>query len=100
MGMAAFNQAYKTFGACVSAFTPVENQVQASAQATCTAQQADPNFAAAHGGKTFDQYYGTGKNGKNAFGNCVSVSPARTRRASRRPHESGTDLQGAPHDAR
>lgn len=72
MGMTAFNQAYKTFGACVSAFTPVENQVQASAEATCTAQQADPNFAASHGGKTFVQYYGTGKSGKNAFGNCVS----------------------------
>jgi hypothetical protein len=72
MGTTAFNQAYKTFGACVSAFTPVENQVQTSAQDTCTAQQADPNFPASHGGKTFLQYYGTGKNGKNAFGNCVS----------------------------
>jgi hypothetical protein len=72
MGQTAFNQAYRTFGACVSAFTPVENQVQASAEATCTAQQADPNFAANHGGKTFVQYYGTGKSGKNAFGNCVS----------------------------
>ena len=72
MGMTAFNQAYPTFGACVSAFTPVENQVQASAQTTCTAQQADPNFALNHGGKTFVQYYGTGKAGKNAFGNCVS----------------------------
>jgi len=25
------------------------------------AQQADPDFAATHGGKTFDQFYGSGK---------------------------------------
>jgi hypothetical protein len=72
MGSPAFKQAYPTFGACVSAYAPVENQVQASAQDTCTAQQADPTFPATHNGKTFVQYYGTGPSGKNAFGNCVS----------------------------
>ena len=72
MGLSAFNQAYANFGACVSAFTPVENQVQTSAQDTCTAQQSDPTFAASHNGKTFDEYYGTGPTHKNAFGNCVS----------------------------
>src|SRR5579859_6902 len=72
MGSTAFNQAYPTFGDCVSAYTPVEDPVQASAQDTCTAQQSDPNFPATHDGKTFDQYYGTGPNGQNAFGNCVS----------------------------
>jgi hypothetical protein len=73
MGAAAFNKAYPTFGACVSAYTPVENQVQASAQDTCTAQQSDLTFAATHNGKTFVQYYGTGPSGSNAFGNCVST---------------------------
>jgi hypothetical protein len=72
IGVTAFNKAYPTFGACVSAYAPVENQVQASAQVTCKAQQSDPNFAANHGGKTFKQYYGTGPAGANAFGNCVS----------------------------
>jgi|SRR5947209_13209221 len=71
MGAAAFKQAYPTFGSCVSAYAPVENDVQASAQDTCTAQQSDPTFPATHDGKTFVQYYGTG-NGKNAFGKCVS----------------------------
>src|SRR5438046_3275139 len=74
MGRTAFNQAYPTFGACVSAYTPVENQVQASAQDTCTAQQSDPTFAATHNGKTFDQYYGTPPSNKNAFGKCVSTA--------------------------
>ncbi len=97
MGTTAFAHAYATFGACVSRYAPVEQQVTVSATATCTAQQADPNFAATHGGKTFAQFYGTGKNGKNAFDRCVStvakanrqaeqqgrLNPARTCRALR-----------------
>jgi len=30
------------------------------------------HFAAAHGGKSFTDFYGTNKNKKNAFGKCVS----------------------------
>jgi hypothetical protein len=97
MGTTAFAHAYATFGACVSRYAPVEQQVTVSATATCTAQQADPNFAATHDGKTFAQFYGTGKNGKAAFVRCVStvakanrqaeqqgrLNPARTCRALR-----------------
>jgi hypothetical protein len=74
MGAQAFGQAYKSFGACVSKLAPVDQGNAASAQSSCDAQQADPNFAAGHGGKSFDQFYGTGKDGKNAFGRCVSAS--------------------------
>ena len=45
---------------------------QSNAVSTCRAEQADTTFAANHGGKTFDQVYGTGKNGKDAFGKCVA----------------------------
>jgi hypothetical protein len=97
MGTTAFSKAYPTFGACVARYAPVEQQVTLSANATCTAQQADPNFASTHDGKTFTQFYGTGKNGSNAFGKCVSIvakanskaeqhgrlNPARTCRALR-----------------
>jgi hypothetical protein len=97
MGSKAFSQAYATFGACVSRYAPVEQQVTASAEATCTAQQADANFAATHDGKTFAQFYGKGKTGKDAFARCVStvakansrseqqgrMNPARTCRALR-----------------
>jgi hypothetical protein len=38
----------------------------------CKAEQADPNFAATHGGMTFDQFYGTNHNDRNSFGKCVS----------------------------
>src|SRR5688572_9803095 len=54
------------FGKCVSKQTKVEKAATVKAKSTCKTEQADPNFAAAHGGKTFDQFYGTNKNGKNA----------------------------------
>ena len=40
----------------------------------CKAEQSDPNFAnePGHNGETFDQFYGTNINGRNAFGKCVS----------------------------
>jgi hypothetical protein len=72
MGATAFTQAYATFGQCVSALTPVEQQNVNGAQDACVAEQSDTNFAATHGGKTFAQFYGTGKNGKDALGKCVS----------------------------
>ena len=81
MGTTAFSQAYATFGACVSRYAPVERQVTSSAEVTCTAQQADPDFAATHDGKTFDEFYGTGKKGRNAFDNCVSIVAKANRRA-------------------
>ncbi len=81
MGTTAFSHAYATFGACVSRYAPVEQQVTVSATATCTAQQADPNFAATHDGKTFAQFYGTGKNGRDAFARCVSTVAKANRQA-------------------
>jgi hypothetical protein len=73
MGLTPFSQAYSSFGACVSSFASVEQANITSAEATCTAQQADTNFASTHDGKTFDQFYGAGKKGNNAFDNCVST---------------------------
>jgi hypothetical protein len=104
LGATAFAQAYGTnadrsnaFGVCVSRIGQVEQQNTTSAQDSCSALQSDANFAANHGGKTFAQFYGTGKNGSNAMGKCVStfakassqaeqqgrVNPAQTCRASR-----------------
>ena len=75
MGLTPFSQAYSSFGACVSRFASVEQANITSAQASCTAQQADANFAseAGHNGQTFTQFYGNGKKGNNAFNNCVST---------------------------
>ena len=80
LGLAIFRQTYGTvqsnrlnaFGKCVSQWTRAEHQNRISARAACSAEQAEPNFAASHDGKTFDQYYGTGPKYRNAFGKCVS----------------------------
>ena len=80
---------YKTFGACVAKQNTQQDAGATNAAKACNAEQADPNFAAGHGGKTFAQFYGTtaangatgakGANGKgngangngDAFGKCV-----------------------------
>ena len=62
----------------IAAFAdPTAPTPASTATQTCKAQQADPDFAAGHGGKTFDQFYGSNNSkGKgadsNALGKCVS----------------------------
>lgn len=79
IGMSAFRALYAPIGSPKAAMTAcLDNQVQTTSAAAknaameCKAEQADANFAGAHGGKTFAEVYGTGPNGKNAFGKCVS----------------------------
>jgi hypothetical protein len=81
MGATVFSEAYPTFGACVSQYAPIEQQVTNGAEATCAAQQADPTFAANHDGKTFDQYYGGGKKDQNALARCVAIVAKAIRQA-------------------
>jgi len=79
MGAAAFYAYYgvnttktNAFGKCVSKLAKAQGQNRLNAAKQCTAERDDPGFAANHGGKTFDEYYGSGKSGRNAFGRCVS----------------------------
>jgi hypothetical protein len=73
MGAATFSSTYASFGKCVSAWTRAEHQNRNEAEAACKAEQADAGFAAAHAGKTFAQFYGTGKQGLNALNRCVQA---------------------------
>ncbi|HVM16396.1 MAG TPA: hypothetical protein VM290_02290 [Gaiellaceae bacterium] len=91
LGATAFKETYGTnanrsnaFGRCVSTMARAEAENRQSAQAACAAERADANFAAAHGGKTFAQHYGTGKAGANAFGRCVSGKTAQASAEDRR----------------
>ena len=84
MGADAFKTAYGTnadksnaFGKCVSKKATGRSKSHSNAVSACRAEQADTAFADTHDGKTFDQFYGTGKNGNNSFGKCVS-SKAKT----------------------
>src|SRR6266550_3188238 len=80
MGAELFRQTYGTaasnrrnaFGRCVSQWARSEHQNRVSARSACSTEQSDAEFAASHDGKTFDQFYGTGPKGSNAFGRCVS----------------------------
>jgi hypothetical protein len=66
------NNKSNAFGKCVSKKAKQAEAARTNASAQCRAEQSDSNFAATHGGKTFDQFYGTNKKGSNAFGKCVS----------------------------
>src|SRR3954453_6567257 len=90
MGQAAFAHAYSSFGACVSSMAQVEQKNVTSANTLCTTEQNDPTFAVSHNSKTFDQFYGAGKKGKNAFGNCVSTKARASSQAEQqsRPNPS------------
>ena len=79
MGVSAFRALYGTspsrsnaFGRCVARMARLNSEARSAARAACQAEQNDANFASTHGGKTFGEFYGTGKNGKNAFARCVS----------------------------
>jgi hypothetical protein len=76
------------FGKCVSAKAKEQKdaedaedaqevQLFKNAAKECQAESADPNFASTHDGKTFEEFYGTNKNRRNAFGKCVSGKTSR-----------------------
>ena len=75
---AMFGGKKNAYGKCVSKAArrdqAQEQTAHANAAKQCKAEQAqaDADFAAAHGGKTFAQFYGTNDKGKNAYGKCVS----------------------------
>ena len=79
-GAANFATMFKNHGKCVSSIAKQqaredakqEQQAKSNAAKDCKAERDDPNFAASHDGKTFNQFYGSNKNGKNAYGKCVS----------------------------
>ncbi|MDQ3934252.1 MAG: hypothetical protein M3340_06425 [Actinomycetota bacterium] len=66
------------YGKCVSKAArrdaKQEDTAKSNAAKECKAEQSQnpDDFKAAHGGKTFAEFYGTNKGGKNAYGKCVS----------------------------
>lgn len=80
LGDATFKSSYGTnasksnaMGQCVSKWTRAEHQNRHEAEAACTAEKADTGFSAAHGGKSFAEFYGVGKQGANALQKCIQV---------------------------
>jgi hypothetical protein len=84
IGTEAFAEKYgsnknkrNAFGKCVSRKAGAElgedTEHRINAAKACRAEREDPAFPDTHDGKTFDEFYGTNKNLKNAFGKCVST---------------------------
>lgn len=73
----AFKAKYHSFGRCIRQNAAEEHaEKQAAlknAAKQCKAERADASFASTHDGKTFQEFYGTNKNGKNAYGKCVAT---------------------------
>ena len=82
----AFKAKYHSFSRCVRQNAAEEHaekqaedqddaqEVQAfkNAAKECAAERSDPGFPAAHDGKSFEDFYGSNHNKRNAFGKCVS----------------------------
>jgi hypothetical protein len=79
VGAATFKATYgaNAYGKCVSKAVRAANANLQNAAEACKAEQAAADFAATHGGKTFDAFYGANGKGKgndaNAYGKCVSA---------------------------
>ncbi|HEX3278110.1 MAG TPA: hypothetical protein VHR40_06285 [Thermoleophilaceae bacterium] len=72
----AFKAKYHSFSRCIHQ-NAVEEHAQKraalkNAAKECKAERSDADFPAAHDGKSFQEFYGTGKHGRNAYGKCVS----------------------------
>lgn len=73
----AFRAKYHSQGHCVrraAAEEEAENEkAHKNAAKECKSERADEGFAESHDGKSFEEFYGTNQNLKNAFGKCVSA---------------------------
>ena len=73
--------ARNAYGKCVSAWARAQTNNELNAAAECSTEQSDATFAAAHGGKTFAQFYGTEPRSRTP---SASASRRRRRRRARR----------------
>jgi hypothetical protein len=77
----------RAYGKCVSSTAKAKAQARQNAQQNaakqCKSEQAmtDASFSAAHGGKTFAEFYGA-RNAHSAFGKCVSTNAKKNEAAA------------------
>ncbi|HEX7310079.1 MAG TPA: hypothetical protein VF232_02775 [Gaiellaceae bacterium] len=92
IGSTTFAQAYRTLGRCSFALVPLEQLNIAGARASCTVEQNDVDFAAGHGGKTFERFYGTIE---ASFGNCVLAGTTADSEAEQRARANPLRTSGS-----
>jgi hypothetical protein len=88
----AFKAKYHGFSRCIRQNAAEEHAEKKAALKNaakeCKAERADADFPATHDGKTFQEFYGKNKNGKNAYGKCVSTKA----RAMKAKEDEATDV--------
>lgn len=82
----------------VSKWTRAEHQNWHEAETACKAEQADTGFTAAHGDKTFAQFYGDRQEGHEAV--CPVEAVGRVRRGAAGQGERCPSMQGGAQDVR
>ena len=70
-GKAAVRAEYGSLGKCITAWRSEVKAANSNAAKECKAERANPEWRS-EDGKTFAEFYGSNKNGKNAYGKCVS----------------------------
>jgi hypothetical protein len=96
----AFKARYHSFSRCVRQNTAEERAEREAALSNaakeCKAERADEDFAATHEGKSFEEFYGSNKNAKNAYGKCVSAKArAHKEAADEQDSEDATEFKNA-----
>jgi hypothetical protein len=73
----AFKAKYGSFSRCMRQNAVEEATERSAARANaaeqCRSERDDATFPTTHDGKTFEQFYGTNANLRNAYGKCVST---------------------------
>ena len=75
----AFKDKWHSMSRCIGVVAVAEAKAEeaihknAAKECKAEAEMTDEDFAVLHPGETFESFYGTGENGRNAHGKCVSM---------------------------
>ena len=70
----AFKAKYHSFSRCTHRELSAAKAARHVAAQQCRMERADEEFPATHEDKSFEDFYGTNHNHRNAFGKCVSTN--------------------------
>ena len=107
----AFKAKWHSMSRCIGVVAVAEAKAEeaiaknASKECKAEAEMTDEDFAVLHPGETFESFYGTGKNGRNAHGKCVSMkvredNETRTNAAQECKAEARDTEFGSSHDGK
>jgi hypothetical protein len=88
------------YGHCVSKMASTLNADKTNAAKQCAAERADAAFPSTHGGKTFAQFYGTGKQAATRWQVRVDQGEGARPATAAGNDQRGQDVQGGTHETR